>query len=177
MSAVAADPAHPLRARYDEAVKRFVESLRSSPETIARAEQLKLELLDHPRVAEFSAGIWTDAKAALVRYAERANDPERGEPDAIESWLASAGRAVLADPELTAKVDGWVADAVGYTVEGARQEVAALIAQTVAAWDPQATSERIELAIGRDLQFIRINGTIVGGLVGLLLYGVAQLLQ
>jgi uncharacterized membrane-anchored protein YjiN (DUF445 family) len=175
LSAVAADPSHPLRARYDDAVKRFVESLRTSPETIARAEQLKLELLDHPRVAEFSAGIWSDAKAAIVRYAERANDPDSGEPDAIEAWLASAGRTVLADAELTAKVDAWVADAVGYTVDGARQEVGALIAQTVAAWDPYATSERIELAIGRDLQFIRINGTIVGGLVGLLLYTMSQL--
>jgi uncharacterized membrane-anchored protein YjiN (DUF445 family) len=177
LSAVAADPAHPLRARYDDAVRRFVESLRSSPETIARAEQLKLELLDHPRVAEFSAGIWSDAKAALVRYAERVSDPSSGEDDAIEAWLARAGRTVLADPELTAKVDAWVSDAVGATVDGARQEVAALIAQTVAAWDPNATSERIELAIGRDLQFIRINGTIVGGLVGLLLYAVTQQLH
>ncbi|MCU0647822.1 MAG: DUF445 domain-containing protein [Gemmatimonadaceae bacterium] len=176
LAAVAEDPNHPLRGRYDEAVKRFVESLRSSPTTIARAEQLKLDVLDHPRVAEFSAGIWADAKAAIVRYAERAQDAESGEPDAIERWLASAGRAVLADPELTSKVDAWVADAVGYTVESARQEVAALIAQTVAAWDPHATSERIELAIGRDLQFIRINGTIVGGLVGLIIYSVAQLM-
>jgi uncharacterized membrane-anchored protein YjiN (DUF445 family) len=176
LSAVAADPEHPLRARYDDAVRRFVESLRSSPETIARAEQLKLELLDHPRVAEFSAGIWSDAKGALLRYAERVNDPSSGEDDAIEGWLARAGRTVLADAELTAKVDAWVADAVGATVDGAREEVAALIAQTVSAWDPNATSERIELAIGRDLQFIRINGTIVGGLVGLLLYTVTQLL-
>ncbi|MCU0635525.1 MAG: DUF445 domain-containing protein [Gemmatimonadaceae bacterium] len=176
MAAVAADPEHPLRARYDDAVKRFVESLRSSPTTIARAEQLKLDVLDHPRVAEFSASIWADAKAAILRYAERAGDPESGEPDAIERWLASAGRAVLADAELSAKVDAWVVDAVGYTVDGAREEVAALIAQTVAAWDPNATSERIELAIGRDLQFIRINGTLVGGLVGVVIYAVAQVI-
>jgi uncharacterized membrane-anchored protein YjiN (DUF445 family) len=176
LAAVAADPAHPLRGRYDEAVRRFVESLRSSPEAIARAEQLKLEVLDHPQVAAFSASIWGDAKAAVVRYAERATDPASGEPDAIERWLAGAGQAVLADEELTAKVDGWVADAVSATVEGARQEVAALIAQTVAAWDADATSERIELAIGRDLQFIRINGTLVGGLVGVLLYAASRVL-
>jgi uncharacterized membrane-anchored protein YjiN (DUF445 family) len=72
-------------------------------------------------------------------------------------------------------VDEAVVDLVASVVEEYRQEVADLIAHTVAAWDPAATSQRIELAIGRDLQFIRINGTLVGGLVGLVLYTIARL--
>ena len=92
MAAVAADPEHPLRTRYDEAVQRFVESLRSSPEVIARAEQLKLELLEHPSVSEFSREVWTDVKGRITRYAERVAQEERAEPDAIERWVSGLGR-------------------------------------------------------------------------------------
>lgn len=172
--AVAADPDHPLRVRYDEAVDRFVISLRSNPEVITKAEQLKLELLNHPSVGEFSRSVWTDVKERLTGYAEKlANDAE-SEPDQIERWLTGLGHKVLDDPELAAKVNGWVVEIVTYAVEQAREEVAKLIASTVAAWDANATSRKIELQIGRDLQFIRINGTIVGGLVGVLLYIVSK---
>jgi uncharacterized membrane-anchored protein YjiN (DUF445 family) len=99
------------------------------------------------------------------------------EPDQLERWLAGLGEKVLADPALADKVNGWVVELVTYSVEQAREEVAALIATTVAAWDADATSRKIELQIGRDLQFIRINGTLVGGLVGLLLYVVGQSLS
>ena len=82
-------------------------------------------------------------------------------------------KLVYYGPALSGKVDGWVVELVTYAVEQAREEVAKLIAGTVAAWDANATSRKIELQIGRDLQFIRINGTIVGGLVGLLLHVIA----
>lgn len=170
---VAVDPAHPLRIRYEEAVNNFVESLRTNPEVIAKAEQMKLDLLAHPAVNEFSRSIWTDIKSRVANYAERMASNAEQEPDQIEKWLGNLGRAVLSDPELSAKVDGWVVELVTYAVEQARDEVAALIATTVAAWDADATSRKIELQIGRDLQFIRINGTIVGGLVGLFLHAVA----
>ncbi len=172
--AVAADPAHPLRKRYDEAVERFVQNLRENPATIARAEQIKLELLDHPGVADFSREVWGDVKSRLAQYAERLATETEAEPDQLERWLAGLGEKVLADPALADKVNGWVVELVTYSVEQAREEVAALIATTVAAWDADATSRKIELQIGRDLQFIRINGTLVGGLVGLLLYVVGQ---
>lgn len=171
--AVAADPDHPLRVRYDEAVDRFVVSLRSNPDVIAKAEQLKLELLNHPSVAEFSRSVWTDVKERLTGYAEKLASDAESEPDQIERWLTGLGQKVLEDPELAAKVNGWVVEIVTYAVEQAREEVAKLIASTVAAWDANATSRKIELQIGRDLQFIRINGTIVGGLVGVLLHIVA----
>lgn len=176
LAAVAADPDHPLRHRYDEAVQRFVESLRTSPDVIARAETLKLELLDHPSVAEFSGEVWSDLKGRITRYAERLSQEEQDEPDAIERWLSGLGTTVLADPALTAKVDQWVLELVTYAVEQARGEVSHLIATTVAQWDADATSRKIELQIGRDLQFIRINGTLVGGLVGLLLHALAAML-
>ena len=174
--AVAADPEHPLRKRYDEAVERFVANLRENPETMARAERMKLDLLDHPGVAEFSREVWGDVKARLANYAERLADETEAEPDQLERWLAGLGQKVLEDPALADKANGWVVELVTYSVEQAREEVAKLIATTVAAWDANATSRKIELQIGRDLQFIRINGTLVGGLVGLLLHVVAKAL-
>jgi uncharacterized membrane-anchored protein YjiN (DUF445 family) len=174
--AVAADPDHPLRRRYDEAVDRFVTNLRENPATMARAEQIKLDLLDHPGVAEFSREVWSDVKSRLATYAEKLAEETEAEPDQLERWLAGLGHKVLEDPALAEKVNGWVVELVTYSVEQAREEVATLIATTVAAWDADATSRKIELQIGRDLQFIRINGTLVGGLVGLLLYGVGKLL-
>lgn len=173
LSDVAADPDHPLRHRYDEAVQRFVESLRSSPEVIARAEQLKLELLEHPSVSDFSREVWVDVKGRITRYAEQVAADEQAEPDAIERWVSGLGRSVLNDPVLSAKVNMWIVETVTYAVEHARGEVAQLISTTVAQWDANATSRKIELQIGRDLQFIRINGTVVGGLVGLLLHALA----
>jgi uncharacterized membrane-anchored protein YjiN (DUF445 family) len=171
---VAADPLHPLRLRYDEAVRRFVESLRTSPDVIAKAEQIKLDVLAHPAVAEFSRSVWSDIRLRVTNYADQLASDQESEPDQIEKWLGGLGRAVLADPDLSAKVDGWVVELVTYAVEQARDEVAKLIATTVESWDANATSRKIELQIGRDLQFIRINGTVVGGLVGVLLYALAR---
>ncbi|MDQ8160290.1 MAG: DUF445 domain-containing protein [Gemmatimonadota bacterium] len=175
--AVAADPDHPLRQRYDEAVDRFIVSLRENPDTIARFEQIKLDVLAHPGVADFSRDVWGDVKARIATYAERLADETEQEPDQLERWLAGLGQKVLEDPVLSAKVNGWVVEIVSYAVEQAREEVAKLISATVAAWDADATSRKIELQIGRDLQFIRINGTIVGGLVGLTLYALGLLVN
>ncbi|MFN7456527.1 MAG: DUF445 family protein, partial [Gemmatimonas sp.] len=161
---------------YDEAVGRFMANLRENPDTIARAEQIKLDVLDHPSVAEFSREVWGDVKLRLANYTERLADDAEREPDQLERWLAGLGQKVLEDPGLAEKVNGWIVELVTYSVEQAREEVATLIATTVAAWDADATSRKIELQIGRDLQFIRINGTLVGGLVGLLLYSFGLLL-
>ncbi|HEX6054027.1 MAG TPA: DUF445 family protein [Gemmatimonadaceae bacterium] len=168
---VAADPGHPLRDRFDRALKDFIDRLRTSPELIARAEQIKEDMLSNPAVRQFSGSIWGDVKQALARYAER---KETDPPGAVEQGLMKLGAAVQGDPELMAKVDGWILDAVLYAVEQFRGEVAHLISYTVGQWDAEETSKKIELQIGKDLQFVRINGTLVGGLVGLILYTASQ---
>ena len=173
LHAVSVDPEHPLRRRFHDAVQDFVERLRSSPEVIAKGEELKEELLAHPSVQQFSAALWTDAKGALVRYGEHAAD---GAERPVERGIVSFAETVLDDPELTAKMDGWVVDATLYVIDQFRAEVGRFIADTVRGWDPEDTSRKIELAVGRDLQFIRINGTIMGALVGLLLYLVGRML-
>jgi uncharacterized membrane-anchored protein YjiN (DUF445 family) len=96
------------------------------------------------------------------------------EPDIIVQALTGLADAVLDDPALLAKINGWITDTVVHAVSQYRDEVGQLIEQTVAGWDADATSDKIELQIGRDLQFVRINGTIVGGLVGLVLYTLSR---
>jgi uncharacterized membrane-anchored protein YjiN (DUF445 family) len=170
------DPHHPLRARFDQALRTFVENLQHSPETLARAEEIKQDLLDADAVRRFSASLWTDAKAAILRFAESANAAER-EGGTMERALTSFGRAMLSDPALVRKVDEVVTDMVGFLVERYQREIADLITHTVQNWDAEVTTRRIELAIGRDLQFIRINGTIVGALAGLVIYTITHLVR
>jgi uncharacterized membrane-anchored protein YjiN (DUF445 family) len=163
---------HPLRAAFDTALRDFIERLQHSADVIARAEAMKEEWLRDPAFAQLSDQLWETTRRAILRYATR---EDGASPGALERGIAAFGAAVLANETLLAEVDETVVDLVASVVEQYRQEVADLIAQTVAAWDPEATAQRFELAIGRDLQFIRINGTLVGGLVGLVLYTVSRL--
>ena len=166
------DPNHPLRMRFDQALREFITNLEHSPQTSARAEELKSELLDADAVRRFSASLWVDAKAAILRHAEKADYAEGG---AIERALAAFGTAVLEDPALLQKLDGFVTDVAVFLVERYQQDIADLITHTVQNWDAEVTAQRIELAIGRDLQFIRINGTLVGALAGLAIYLISKL--
>jgi uncharacterized membrane-anchored protein YjiN (DUF445 family) len=170
---VQSDPEHPLRDKFDEIVDRFVEDLRHSPETIARGEALKEEMLGHPLVREFSSSLWSDIKVTLV---EHSANPDSDFHQPIQSGVTRFGEALLNDQALLEKIDRWVEQAVLYFVEEYGHEVAQLITQTVSGWDAEVTARKLELQVGRDLQFIRINGTLVGGLVGLLIYSFSLLL-
>ena len=166
------NPEHPLRERFDTTIHDFIEKLNHSPAVAARIDALKEELLLSETARRFSASLWGHAKNALVRYAEA---PEQLAPGTIERAINSFGEAVLVDPELLQKVDEFVLDVAMFLVDRYQSEVADLIAHTVASWDPDVTSRRVELAIGRDLQFIRINGTLVGGLAGMVIYLISKL--
>jgi uncharacterized membrane-anchored protein YjiN (DUF445 family) len=169
------NPEHQMRARFDAGLREFIDKLQHDPEVIERAEALKLELLNAEVVRRFSASLWSDMQESLERYATERADPESGdEAGPVERGLTAFGQALLADPALLEKVDRWIADVALHVVERYQSEVSNLISQTVSNWDPNATSRRIELAIGRDLQYIRINGTLVGGLAGLLIYIVTR---
>jgi uncharacterized membrane-anchored protein YjiN (DUF445 family) len=170
---VAADPDHQLRRQFDQLLIEWIVQLQESPEVIARAEAIKYQILDPETSGRLAASIWHETKAALGRE-NVAQDG--GAMDAVSRGMAALGRAALEDETLLEKVDGWIISAVLKVVEQHRHEVGQLIAQTVSAWDPAETSRRIELLVGRDLQFIRINGTLVGGLVGLILYSMTRLL-
>ena len=167
LRAIGADPAHPLRAAFDSALRDFVDRLQHSPDVIAKAEAMKEEWLADPSVAELSSRLWEATRQAIVSYATRADGAV---PGPLERGLSGFGAALLANEALLTEIDDLVVDLAATVVERYRQEIGNLIAQTVAGWDPEATSRRFELAVGRDLQFVRINGTLVGGLVGLVIY-------
>jgi uncharacterized membrane-anchored protein YjiN (DUF445 family) len=170
---VGTDPDHRLRHQFNQLLGEWIVQLQESPEVMARAEAIKQQVLDPETSGRIAASLWNEAKAALGRQDQSG---EGGAIDSVARGLSALARAALDDDALLQKVDGWVIGAVLRVVDQHRHEAGQLIAQTVSAWDPQETSRRIELLVGRDLQFIRINGTLVGGLVGLILYSVTQLL-
>jgi uncharacterized membrane-anchored protein YjiN (DUF445 family) len=161
------DPAHPLRRQFDELLLDWIVRLQQSPEVMERAEAVKRQLLDSPASRELSASLWEALKRSLDRQAGASAD---GAPGGLARGLSALAQAALDDEALLQKIDGWIVEAVLKVVEQHRPEVGQLIASTVSRWDPDETSARIELQVGRDLQFVRINGTLVGGLVGLILY-------
>ncbi len=174
MADLAAQPDHELRKNLEVRVSELSEQLKTSPKMQARAEELKEEFLSHPEVRAWMADLWSNIKSALV---DASNDPESELRVRFEEALTSAGRRLIADQALQEKVDRWVAGAVSYVADQSRGEVADLIASTVEKWDAKDTGRRIELQVGRDLQFIRINGTVVGAVAGVAIHAISQLLS
>jgi uncharacterized membrane-anchored protein YjiN (DUF445 family) len=172
---IATHPGHPLRATFDAALRDLIDRLQHSPDAIARTEALKEEWLAEPGAAELSARLWETTRRAIVTYATETSDGVTTRP--LERGISTFGAAVAANAPLLGEIDALVSDLIVSVVEQYRQEIGDFIAQTVAGWDPQATSRRFELAVGRDLQFVRINGTLVGGLVGLTIYTLYHLFR
>jgi uncharacterized membrane-anchored protein YjiN (DUF445 family) len=168
---VSANDAHPLRAQFDHALRDFTDKLHNSPEMIARAEGMKERLLEHPAVSELSGALLGATRQSLVRYA----GPDAPSPEPLERALAGIAERALSSEQLLQDIDDALERLVLGVVDQYRPEVAELIARTVEGWDATDASRKIEIQVGRDLQFIRINGTLVGGLVGLVLYLVTVL--
>jgi uncharacterized membrane-anchored protein YjiN (DUF445 family) len=166
------DPAHPLRTAFDDAIKDFIDRLQHSPEVIARAEALKEEWLMDEGTADLSRRLWDGIQEA-VRGAAGGNNL----PTPFDNGLSEFGVALQSNQAILSEIDDLLIELTAGVVEKYRIEIGDLIAQTVAGWDPEATSKRFELAVGRDLQFVRINGTLVGGLVGLAIYTVIRLVH
>ncbi|MFT5015082.1 MAG: uncharacterized membrane-anchored protein YjiN (DUF445 family) [Dinoroseobacter sp.] len=163
---------HPVRVRMMQMSNEFMGQLRHSADIKEKEIALKEDILNEPTVRDFTQSLWSDIKAALL---EQSENPDAELKHAIEDAVVKFGHSILAEEALANKIDGWADDTARYLIRTYGHEVAGLIASTIEGWDPEATSERIELQIGKDLQFIRINGTIVGGLAGLIIYTLTQL--
>jgi uncharacterized membrane-anchored protein YjiN (DUF445 family) len=171
--AVKTDPEHPMRKAVDRFLAEFATDLQHDDDTIARAERVKQQIIAHPNVQKFIGQAWGTVKGIIL---DAAADPSSALRMRIRDGLLSFGSRLTTDDELRAKLDGWLADAAGYVVRHYRREITTLITDTVERWDAEETSRKVELQVGRDLQFIRINGTVVGSLAGLVIYAVGQLL-
>ncbi|KRE31410.1 DUF445 domain-containing protein [Agromyces sp. Soil535] len=172
--AVREDLRHPLREAIDGYLAELTDDLQHDPAVIARVERLKADLLDSPRVREFAGEVWASVKETVDASLA---DPESELRAGLRSAVVEVGARLEADDDLAAKVDAWMTDAAAYVVRNYRHEIAGVITETVERWDPRETTEKLELQVGRDLQFIRINGTVVGALAGLAIFTIATTVQ
>jgi len=170
---VGADRHHELRRVYDARLRAYVHALRTDDATAGRVEEFKKDLLEHPAIREWSGSLWTTAKNTFLVAAA---DPDSDLRARVSSLIRDGARLLQTDPTARELVQRQARRAAGYLVERFSGDLADVVGSTVARWDTEETSRRIELQVGRDLQFIRINGTVVGGLAGLVIYTVAQLL-
>jgi uncharacterized membrane-anchored protein YjiN (DUF445 family) len=166
-------PQHPARGAVDRFLADFAGDLRTDPATRERVERLKREVLRRGEVQDVIASAWTALRETIVAAAEDERSQLRLRARAA---LLSLGARMAGDARLQRKIDGWVEGAAAYVVTTYQSEITSLITDTVANWDAEHTSRKIETHIGRDLQFIRINGTVVGALVGLVIYTLSRAL-
>jgi len=167
LSDIGDDAAHPARRQLNERLKSLRYALAQDAEIISRGEALRDELLDHPAMRRFAHDVWLRAQHYLH---ESLTDAESAIRVGVQRELQTIGRKLAAEPVVRVRLNRWLCDALIYVVESYREPISAIISDTVEQWDAKSTARRIELQIGSDLQFIRINGTLVGGLVGVLLY-------
>jgi len=166
-------PDHPIRVQLDARARLIADDLRTSPELRERGEQLKDEMLTNPEFMAWSDTIWSDVKASLQAAVDSPDSELRRR---LEGAVRSFGARLGTDRDLRHRVNTWIGSLAHQVATRSGGEIATLIADTVQRWDADETSRRLELQVGRDLQYIRINGTLVGGLVGLVIHTVVELL-
>ncbi len=164
---VGADPKHSARAEITQRLRDLKVALIEDPVIRERGQTLRDEFLRHPAVKAFLDDLWQRSRGSI---GDALGDPGSALRVGLERELRSIGHRLQEDSEVSERLNGWLRELITYLVETYRQPLSEIISETVEKWDATATAERIELYIGRDLQFIRINGTLVGGLVGVLIY-------
>jgi uncharacterized membrane-anchored protein YjiN (DUF445 family) len=167
LAEVLVDPDHPLRSKVEEGLQKLAQDLQHDPETRERVEEMKRELLQNPAVAEWWMGVWERIRLSLIR---RARESDTGLGLEMRNGLADLGHALKQDERLQTQINRFARrTAVGVATRYG-SGIVTLVSETVKRWDATTITGRIENAVGRDLQFIRINGTLVGGLVGMTLH-------
>jgi uncharacterized membrane-anchored protein YjiN (DUF445 family) len=167
------DPDHPFRKTVDRYLHELAHDLQHDPPTRQRARDLMTRLLAQPEVRQAFGDAWA---AARRMFGEMVDDPDSELRLRVTQALRDLGVRLVEDPGLRSKVDSWAQDAAVHVVGNYRREITAIISDTVDRWDGEETARRVELQVGRDLQFIRVNGFVVGALAGVVIHAVAQLL-
>ena len=172
LAEVLIDPGHPLRSKIEEGLQELAHGLRDDPEMQERVERMKRELLDNPAIGAWWQGVWERLRANLITAIRTSGGAGKGY---LGETLAELGAALRDDERLQRQVNRFARrTAVGIATRYGDQ-IVQLVSETVKRWDAQTITDRVEGAVGRDLQFIRINGTMVGGLVGLTIHGLSDM--
>ena len=167
------NPDHAARRAIDDLLVQFARDLQDDPAVMQRFENFKRRMLSHPDVGPSLTAVWDSVRTALI---DAVGDPDGPFRTRAREALVDLGRRLEEDAGLRNRVDARAAEAVGYVVRTYGAEIVSVISDTIERWDGREAAERIELHVGRDLQFIRINGTVVGGLAGLAIHTVSQLI-
>ena len=169
-----ADPAHPLRLRFDEFVAGFIDRLKDDPDVRLRGESIKQEMLAHPALSSYLQGLWSETIAWV-----QGDLGSEGSTIREQAMLGtrSLGEKLLADAAMRDWINEQLQIAAPRWIERYREDIRRYIVARVGDWNAAEMTRELELNIGRDLQFIRINGTLVGGLVGLAIYSATRWLS
>jgi uncharacterized membrane-anchored protein YjiN (DUF445 family) len=166
-------PDHNARQALDSWLRELAQDLQDDPDTMARFERLKVRMLTQPRVSTTSIQLWDALRRALIGSLGDETGLLRTR---AKEEIERLGHRLIEDEELSARVDTTISNVAAYAVNNYGHEVATIISATVNRWDGKETADRIELHVGRDLQFIRINGTVVGGLAGLVIHAISTVI-
>ncbi len=166
------DPGHPVRIKIEEALAQLANDLQNRPETRDRVEQLKLDLLDNRSVGLWLDTLWQKGREAVIRAAR---NPDAAMAGKLGEVLKSTGQSLEKDPKMKRAINQFARRAVAGMAASYGGSIVKLVSETVRGWDARTITARLESAVGRDLQYIRINGTLVGGTVGVLLHALDRL--
>ena len=166
------EPNHPWRVELSTAVEKLIADLATNPDMLARGEELKARILENPVVVKQIDTMWGEIEDKLDAITSSNRLFEM-----LEQSLLTASERLATDERIGEGINRWLRVAILRTVAPRRAEIAAFIRKVVENWDAETLVKRIELQVGRDLQYIRINGTLVGGLVGLIIFSVARWLK
>jgi uncharacterized membrane-anchored protein YjiN (DUF445 family) len=166
------EPNHPWRVELSTAVEKLIADLATNPDMLARGEELKARILENPVVVRQIDTMWGEIEDKLDAITSSNRLFEM-----LEQSLLTASERLATDERIGEGINRWLRVAILRTVAPRRAEIAAFIRKVVENWDAETLVKRIELQVGRDLQYIRINGTLVGGLVGLVIFSVARWLK
>jgi uncharacterized membrane-anchored protein YjiN (DUF445 family) len=164
---MAVDPDHPLRAKAEEGLARLADGLQADPELREKVEAWKNEMIENPAVTDWLGGVWENSRAGLLTAAR---DPGAALAGKFGDALRQLGETLQTEPRLRQTINLFARRATVGAVASYGDGIVTLVSETVRSWDARTISDRLENAVGRDLQYIRINGTLVGGLVGVAIH-------
>src|SRR5438270_13954958 len=166
------DPAHPVRVKVEEALAKLANDLQTRPETRERVEAIKEQLLDNRSVSLWLDALWQKGREAIIKAAR---NPDAVLAGKLGEVLKSMGGTLETDRRIRAAINQFARRAVVGMAASYGGSIVKLVSETVRGWDARTVTNRLEAAVGRDLQYIRINGTLVGGLVGLILHAIDKI--